>query len=187
MPVRCAVCETDNLEDASECAGCGSPIAAPGSSEPDGPPLPGLERTHAAAVEVEVDAIAGLEATGIDSRGLEIETEEVPGVERTRLEADPAAASNWTADVDLDPGREPKSSERTAPPPESATCPFCGVASLGAVCDACGRRKARFTAASPLARVAASGETRLCPSCFARVPSGPRCEECGVPFPVQEL
>ena len=83
MPVRCAVCETDNLEDASECAGCGSPIAAPASSEPDGPPLPGLERTHAAAVDVEVDAIAGLDATGIDSRGLEIETEEVPGVERT--------------------------------------------------------------------------------------------------------
>lgn len=189
MPVLCAVCETDNLEDASECAGCGSPLPALDSNEPDAPVLPGLERTHAAAVDVEVDAMAGLEATGIASRDLEVEAEALPGVEPTRLKADPAVPSNWTAaaDLDLDLGREPQTSERTPPPPESATCPFCGAASLDAVCDHCGRRKARYTAASPLARVAALGETRLCPSCFARVPGGPRCEECGVPFPVQEL
>lgn len=187
MPVRCAVCETDNPEDASDCESCGSPLAALDSNETDAPVLAGLERTHAAAVEVDVDAMAGLEATGISSRDLQVEAEPLPGVEPTRLEANPAAPSNWTAGVDLDPGREPRSFERTTLPPESATCPFCGAASLDAVCDHCGRRKARFTAPSPLARMAALGETRLCPSCFARVPGGPRCEECGVPFPVQEL
>jgi len=35
--------------------------------------------------------------------------------------------------------------------------------------------------------VAVDGETMTCPSCFARVPQGIRCSDCGMPFPLQEL
>ncbi|HZX97867.1 MAG TPA: hypothetical protein VFE90_25340, partial [Myxococcales bacterium] len=60
---------------------------------------------------------------------------------------------------------------------------------LGAVCDSCGRRKSRYTRApaSAEARSVVGGETVNCPSCFARVPQGERCSDCGLPFPLQEL
>ena len=186
MPVRCAVCEADNREDSLECESCGKPIGAV-PVEVAAATVAGLEPTLAEPVDVEVDVIAGLEPTGVAGRDLDVGDVRMPGVEPTQLEADSAAPSNWTAGaVEIDPGREFDGDPRTAAPAESATCPFCGVASLGAVCDSCGRRKARYVAATPLERIAASGESRLCPACFARVPAGARCDECGVPFPVQE-
>jgi hypothetical protein len=186
MPVRCAVCEADNRDDATECASCGKPLAAV-TQDVEPQTVAGLEATLAEPVDVEVAAIAGLEATGVASRDLEVDSAPMPGVEPTQLDADASAPANWTTGaVEIETGREIDFEPRTAAPAESATCPFCGVASLGAVCDSCGRRKARYVAASPLERIAASGESRLCPACFARVPAGARCEECGVPFPAQE-
>ena len=54
--------------------------------------------------------------------------------------------------------------------------------------DVCGRRKLRFTVAEDeVGPAAGSGETRVCPSCFARVPDEVRCSDFGMPFPLTEL
>ena len=125
---------------------------------------------HAAAPRAgqAVTPIEGLEPTQLAPADLAVQTEPIPDVEHTRLD---------------DFG------ERTpAPPPETATCPWCGTASLGLVCDSCGRRKSRYLA-PPVVEVrrVATGETVSCPSCFARVAKDVRCSDCGVPFPLQEL
>src|SRR5882724_208290 len=76
--MQCPVCEADNLDDAVECAGCGRMFASgPGVGE-EGGPLEGLETTHFAPTDA-------------------APPESLPGVERTQLEADPQAASEWTA------------------------------------------------------------------------------------------
>jgi hypothetical protein len=188
--MQCPICATDNLEDAVECIGCGSAIA-PESAAAE----------HAGPVE-------GLETTQLASRDLLVDVEALPGVERTELDADPGAAPEWTAgeltlerteheaagvtaasnaDVEIDLGREPESGERTPVPPETATCPWCGAVALGAMCDACGRRKSRYTAASARREATLPGETVTCPACFARVVREVRCGQCGMPFPLQEL
>jgi hypothetical protein len=188
--MQCPVCDADNLDDAVECSSCGRMFGSgEGAGEEDGP-LEGLETTHFAP-------------TGL------ARPESLPGVERTQIEADPQAASEWTAGemalestryeaaagttaastpgAEIDRGREPTSRERTPVSAESANCPWCGEASPGAICDACGRRKSRYAAPAPEREAAVSGETVTCPACFARVPREVRCSDCGMPFPLQEL
>ena len=154
--------------------------------------LDGLEVTQVASpdLSVEVSALPGLEGTQLEEdAGSPPQWTAGPlPLERTQHEAAAGATPAWTAELELDLGREADSGERTAMPPETATCPFCGAIALGAVCDACGRRKSRYL--EPVAReeaVAVDGETVTCPSCFARVPQGIRCSDCGMPFPLQEL
>jgi hypothetical protein len=113
----------------------------------------------------------------------------MPGVERTPLEQDPGEPLNWTVgNTPLDSGREADDGVRTAAPLDDGTCPWCGKPATDAVCGNCGRRRSRYTA--PVAAVEAlfgSDETVQCPNCFARVPAGIRCSDCGTPFPVREL
>ena len=90
-------------------------------------------------------------------------------------------------EIEVDRGREPDSGERTPVPTETATCPWCGTASPGAICDTCGRRKARFAEPPPEERRASVEGTITCPACFARVAREVRCSDCGMPFPLQEL
>ena len=188
--MQCPVCEAENLDDAVECAGCGRTLAAgPGAGE-DGGSLEGLETTHFAPVDPG-------------------RIESLPGVEPTQLESDPQAPSEWTGGdlalestlheaaagataarspgAEIDRAREPKSGERTPVADESSSCPWCGEASRGAICDACGRRKSRSAAPPPQSEAVASGETVTCPACFARVSREVRCSDCGMPFPLQEL
>jgi hypothetical protein len=188
--MQCPVCEADNLDDAVECSGCGRMFASgPGAGEGGGQ-LEGLETTQFAPTAA-------------------ARPEPLPGVERTQLEADPQATSEWTAGelalestryeaaagataawtpgAEIDRGRESKKGERTPVAPESANCPWCGEASLGAICDACGRRKSRYAAPATQREAVASGETVTCPACFARVSREVRCSDCGMPFPLQEL
>jgi hypothetical protein len=188
--MQCPVCDAENLDDAVECAGCGRMFASgPGAGEADGP-LEGLETTRFAPTDP-------------------ARPESLPGVERTQIEADPRAASEWTAGElalestqhevaagattawtpggEIDRGRESTSGERTTVAAESASCPWCGETSPGAICDACGRRKSRYAAPAREREAVASGETVTCPACFARVSREVRCSDCGMPFPLQEL
>jgi hypothetical protein len=188
--MRCPVCETEN--QGAQCVTCGKALDT-GRDE-----------------AFDVAPIEGLEATQLAPPDLAVRVEQLPGVEHTQLAPQMDVAQHWTAGpialerteyepvadalagggvgLDLDLGREPESAERTAVPTETAICPFCGTPSLDAVCDVCGRRKLRFTAAADEAGpAAASGETRVCPSCFARVPIEVRCSDCGMPFPLTEL
>src|SRR6202022_4756307 len=84
-------------------------------------------------------------------------------------------------------GGEKKRGGPTPVAAQSATCPWCGEASLGAICDACGRRKSRYAAPAREREAVASGETVTCPACFARVSREVRCSDCGMPFPLQEI
>jgi hypothetical protein len=188
--MRCPVCETEN--QGAQCNTCGK----------------ALEVREAA--DGNVTLVEGLEPTPVAPVDLAVHVEPLPGVEHTQLGPQMDVAQYWTAGpialertghdptvdapagagagLDLDLGREQDSDERTPAPTETAVCPFCGTPSLDAVCDVCGRRKFRSAAAAEEAAPAAvSGDTRVCPSCFARVPIEVRCSDCGMPFPLAEL
>jgi ribosomal protein L32 len=192
----CPLCETDNPDNAVECSGCGKTLRN-ASSVPDfAPPIAGLEHTLQEQVDAPVEEVAGLEPTMVASPDLSVPdlrlemdsgrsaTEQLD-VERTAVEEDPQAPQTWTAGtIDLETGRETDLDPPTPKAPETAACPWCGHASQGAVCDRCGQRKARYSVpAEDRAGPAAPGDLIVCPNCFARVMPGPRCAECGVPFP----
>jgi hypothetical protein len=183
MPA-CPVCETDNTQSAVECASCGRVLRRPSEVPGFAPPLDGLEQTLHAPAEAGVVSVQELEHTALSSRSLQVPEERL-AVERTAHEAD-VAPQNWTSGpLELDRGRDEDSDPRTAPPVDSGACPWCGAASTAAVCDSCGRHRARYFAPS-LTRPdeqAPQPDDVLCPACFARVAAGPRCAECGVPLP----
>jgi hypothetical protein len=191
--MRCPVCDTDNLDAAAECASCGKALRAPEDDAfAEASPLEGLLPTLEAEGDLPVspEIVRDLERTRID-QDADAPLSWTAGpllLERTALAADPDAVSSWTGEVELDLGRERDAGPRTPLPPETAVCPWCGAASLDAVCDGCGQRKLRYAVRPEreAARVRA-GETVSCPSCFARVPHDDRCSDCGTPFPVQEL
>jgi hypothetical protein len=190
--MRCPVCETENSAGAAECARCGKQLAAPAYLVEDVRPIEGLEETihdPRESATGPVQLLPEVEFTQVASKDLPVRAEAVPGVEHTQIEMDPSVAPLWTGGVDLDLGREPDDGARTPAPQDAKVCPFCGTSGEGAVCDNCGRRKTRYLepAADPGARAAASSEKVLCPSCLARVLPGPRCSDCGLPFPMTEI
>jgi hypothetical protein len=191
MPVKCPVCETPNADEAAECSTCGKILFADADLVDDVAPIEGLEETLHDPLEsgtAPVAPLLELERTQLARKDLRVALEVVPGVERTQLEADPDAIPLWSGGVDLDLGREPDDGQRTPAPRDNGLCPWCSAPAAGAVCDNCGRRRSRYTV--PVATAAATraqGDNVLCPSCFARVPPGDRCVECGVPFAVVEL
>jgi hypothetical protein len=191
--MQCPVCAADNLDDAIECGGCGLALAPESAGSDEAGQLDGLEPTRLASADraVHVEALPGVEHTQLeaDSTAASQSSAEFLALERTQHEAVAGATPAWTADLEIDRAREPDSGERTVTQPESATCPWCGAVSLGALCDACGRRKSRYLEPQTAAPRAATptGETVTCPACFSRVSKEVRCSDCGLPFPLQEL
>jgi hypothetical protein len=153
-------------------------------------PMPGLEPTAfdlapaAGAAELPVPApLLELERTMLAPRMLRVEVQplEVSGSAQEALA--PGAPSFWDAAApDLEPSRSEPDGLRTPAASDDGICPFCGAQGADAVCDNCGRRKRRYGAPAG-ARPAASDDGVVCPACFSRVAGGPRCLECGVPFP----
>jgi hypothetical protein len=185
--MRCPVCEAENGA-ALECANCGKVLVKEETVLGAIVPVPGLEQTLQDRVEPPIDALAELESTLVAQPGLEVEVSAIPGVERTPLESDPQAPMNWTVgQFALDSGREQDLDPRTPAPQDTGSCPWCGAPATGAVCDNCGRRRSRYSAPPQAAAQAVSDAVVLCPACFARVPSGLRCSECGTPFLAAEL
>ena len=193
MPAKCPVCETVNPDDAAECGDCGKILFAEADLMAEVAPIDGLEETLHDPLESAtgpIDRLVELEQTQLARRDLKVAPEPVPGVEHTQLQSDPDAVSFWggAVDPDLDLGREPDDGQRTPAPQDTGLCPWCTAPATSAVCDNCGRRRARYSVPVVTARAAQrQGDTVLCPACFARVPAGARCEECGVPFAVVEL
>jgi hypothetical protein len=180
--MKCPVCETES-GGALECANCGKVLASETAIVEDVAPLPGLELTLQEPVELQVAALPDLEQTQVASPGLQVDVAELPGVERSQVEADPAAPLNWTAgQLAFDRGRDEDHDPRTPAPEDTGTCPWCNAPAAGAVCDNCGRRRSRYSAPPAQAAAARGDDLMLCPACFARVATGPRCVECGIPF-----
>jgi hypothetical protein len=190
--MRCPICDADNLDDSPECTSCGGAFPSDAGDGGAASLLDDLEMTQVAPrdLPVRVEPLAGLEPTRVpEHRAAQPQSgaRALP-LERTQHAADGPAQGAWNGDVEVDPGREPDSGDRTPLPTETAICPWCGAASLDAICDACGRRKARFAAApSEAGRRAGADGTVVCPACFARVAREVRCSDCGMPFPLQEL
>ena len=191
--MRCPVCETENRDDDATCATCGKALFVEADVVADVALIEGLEETIRDPLESAigpVQVIPEVEFTPIARKDLVVAVEIMPDVERTPIEADPDAISNWSAaGVELDLGREPDDGVRT-PAPQDAVCSWCGALSDGAVCDSCGRRKTRYlhpAAAAPEAAVDPNAEKIHCPACLSRVMPGPRCSECGLPFPITEI
>lgn len=153
----CPVCETPALEDAAECATCGKVLALEGE------------------IVEEVETIDGLEQTLLVRPGLQVSVESLQ-VERTPIEADLSIPSTWTVG--------PVAVERTFQEEDPAVPSNWTVGPLeldsGRAPDGPVRTGEREAPRRPLDDV-------LCPACFARVPGGPRCVECGVPFPATEV
>jgi hypothetical protein len=189
MPAKCPVCETDTPDDAMECPTCGKVLATDADLVEDVPLIDGLEQTLQEKITADdAQLIPGLEQTQIADKLLKVADEHVPDVEYTQLEEDPSAPVNWMGGAPIDLGREPDDGVRTPAPQDTGTCPWCSAPATGAVCDNCGRRRSRYSTppAQPEVRLE-PGDGILCPACFARVPPGARCNECGVPFAVVEL
>ncbi|HUJ27419.1 MAG TPA: hypothetical protein VLW85_15450 [Myxococcales bacterium] len=185
--MKCPLCETENRGDALECANCGKQLASEADVLDDVAPLPGLEQTLQDAVDVPTQVMADLETTQLASPGLQVDVVPTPGVEHTEIEQDPEAPLNWVAgQVAIDSGRELDREPRTPAPEDTGVCPWCNAPATGLVCDNCGRRRSRYSAPRG-AEAQPAGDSVLCPACFARVAPGPRCGECGVPFPGVEL
>jgi|SRR5919199_2704982 hypothetical protein len=183
----CPVCDTDNPQTAVECAGCGRVLRRATEVPGFAPAIDGLEPTQHAEAAGSVEPLADLERTAVASPGLRVPQEQLE-VERTPHAAG-SGQTNWMpGPLELERGRDEDEGPRASPPTDSGTCPWCGAASTGAICDSCGRHRARFFAPprSPADRAAASSDAVLCPACFARVAPGLRCAECGVPLPVRE-
>ena len=192
MSVKCPICETDNSEDSAECGTCGRQLFSDADLVEDVSLIDGLEQTIHDPLESAtgpVPVIPELEQTQIARRDLAVVAETVPDVERTPIQVDPGAVLFWSAGrPELDVDRAPDDGQRTPAPQDTGVCPWCSAPAKDAVCDNCGRRRSRYTAPVAVARTQrAQGDDVLCPACFARVPPGLRCNECGVPFPVVEL
>jgi hypothetical protein len=189
--MRCPVCDTDNL-DAAECVSCGKALRPDvEAAVAEAPVLEGLVPTLESDGDLPIspEIVPDLERTSIDQdAAAPLSWTAGPlALEQTAFAEDPEAVSSWTGEVELDLGREGDGAPRTPAPPETAVCPWCGAVSLDAVCDGCGRRKLRYSAAPERNAVRVQpGETVSCPSCFARVAQDARCSDCGMPFPVQE-
>jgi len=186
MPA-CPVCETDNPQAAVECAGCGRVLRRATEVPGFAPPIEGLEPTLHGEAAARVDPLPELESTAVAPRGLRVQQERLE-IERTPHDLGGSDQTNWVpGPLEIERGRDEDAEPRTSPPTDSGACPWCGAASTAAICDSCGRHRARYFAPPiPPPDGAAATEAVLCPACFARVASGPRCAECGVPLPVRE-
>lgn len=187
----CPLCETENLDAAAECKSCGKAFSTAAQVDLPVEAVPGLEQTLRQPVQGDagpVETVPGLEPTVLLRSDPGVAGERVEGVEPTQIQPDPGATQFWSGGVTaVDLGREQADGVRTPAPVDDGTCPWCRAPATGLVCDACGRRRSRYSIEPARAQVAAADETRLCPACFARVPSGPRCVECGVRFPSDGL
>ena len=183
MPA-CPVCETENPANAVECASCGRVLRSAAEVPGFAPPVEGFESTMQEPVRVDVEPVPGLEGTQVASPGLRVTAERL-AVERTPHESNGAPVQWVPGQLEIERGREAQSGERTPAPAESDRCPWCGATSPSAVCDTCGRARARYLAAS-VRDAARAGDFVLCPACLARVFPGVRCVECGVPLPARD-
>src|ERR1700682_325094 len=113
--MQCPVCAAENLDDASECVGCGRALAPETAGGDEAGQLDGLEPTRLASADlvVVVEALPGVEHTQLeaDSTAASEWTAEFVALEPTQHEAVAGATPAWTADLEIDRGSEPDRAE----------------------------------------------------------------------------
>lgn len=156
----CPVCDAENAPAAQECEVCGKALAA--RAAPDAP----------------ADSMPELERTPVAPEGLAVEVQPLE-VARTALEAPPPGTQSFwdAAPPELEPAQP--AAPAGAPSFWDATPPDLDT----------GRAEDEGAVSRPAPRPEQPKASRksqdpvLCPACFSRVEPGPRCVECGVPFP----
>src|SRR2546428_7343425 len=123
--MRCAGCDSDNLNDSAECVSCGK--AFPSRAE-DGRAAAALEELEMAQVAppeapVRVEPLAGLEHTRLpaDRAAQSQWTAEAMPLERTQHEVDAEAQGAWEGEIEVDPRPEPGSGGGRSPPGAAAS------------------------------------------------------------------
>jgi hypothetical protein len=201
--IVCPVCEHQQAQG-MECDVCGkdlsmlgAPAGLPGLDGLDGldglgpPPsapseqVPGLEATVGARVgDVPVERDSDLEVSSFTVG--EVPVEKMPDLE---------IVSGMVGDVPVEPmpdlavDRVPDDGVRTQVNTGAATCRYCGnVQQAGLICDKCGMRLPRASAAQVAEiRKRPGNETIRCKICGApNTSADERCKECGRPLPEPE-
>lgn len=157
--MRCPVCDAENEPLVLECETCGKALAGRAEVSAPAGEMPDLERTHVASPDLAVD-VQPLEVARSALEGPPPGTQSFwdaapPELEPVQAAAPPGAAPFWDATPpEVDRGRE-----------DGGEAPAWARAPAGA------------------RSIAGGADPVLCPACFSRVEPGPRCVECGVPFP----
>lgn len=157
--MRCPVCDAENQPLALECETCGRVLST------------------RAAVDAPVGAMPDLERTDLANADLAVDVQPLD-VDRSALEGPPPGTQSFwdAAPPELEPAH-------AAAPPGAA--PFWDPSppdvDRGRADD--GEAPARPRRPGGPAAAAKAKDPVLCPACFSRVAPGPRCVECGVPFP----
>ncbi len=172
--ITCPLCE-HRQEGGDECQACGQRLSGPGVVAVPVPRLEGLEPTalleHPA--EVPADPVPGLEPTR--HAAVEIAAMASPEIEPTRV-APVEVAVETAPDLERT-AAEPVPGEAAEPPP-APVCRYCRTPALPGevICGRCGM-KLPVIAAPEAAAPAAATETR-CPLC-GTVSAGTVCTGCG--------
>lgn len=174
MPT-CPVCE--HVQPAGdECEVCGKKLTGPGTEAARVEPLPGLEPTLQAAVEVPADPVPDLEPT------LQPAAEAPPGEVADWAEPTRAAAAD-PGPVEPLPGIERHEPEPLPDdgggldPLAPVVCRYCRSTAMPGdrFCVTCGMRLQRF---DPVRIAALERGELVCRDCGSMGP-GPRCRRCG--------
>jgi len=178
--IICPVCEHQQVQG-DECDNCGKKLVARPQAAVPTAPIPELEMTQVArkGLPVQAETIAELELTTLPS-GPDLPQQPVPELEQTRMRAGPDLPPEHLAD--LDTGRAQDDGARTVVPQDVVVCRYCRTPNppTNAMCDRCGMRLQKLSAAAPRAEASQLEEGWvLCRDCGTPTEKGKSCRACG--------
>ncbi len=183
--IVCPVCEHQQAAG-FECENCGKQFAKPRTAAVPVAPMLELEQTRLVrpGLNVASEPMAELERTRMQS-GPDLPAQRVVDLEATSVPKVGAVPVQAVPELDL--GREQDDGQRTAAPVGAVICRYCrNVQEAGLLCDKCGMRLSRVAAAPASASPAAAageGEWTRCKDCGSRARRSTRCSNCGNEVP----
>ena len=167
----CPVCEHQQAQR-GDCDVCGKPLAVPRVLDLPIQRLADLEVTRYAVGVVSAAELPELERTQFRGGGQDLPVHEMPELERGRALVGEVPVEPLG---DLDIGRFEDRSELTPAPVGVVSCRYCRhVQAVGLLCDRCGMRLPRHTAARR------DDAPRVLHACGAMAQVGRACSTCGV-------
>jgi hypothetical protein len=166
----CPVCE--HVQPAGdECAVCGHKLSGPGAEATPVEPLPDLEPTLQAAVDVPADPVPDLEPTRLDAGPGAVSEGLAPWTEATRADPVGAVPADPVPGIERHRAEAVPDDEPRLDPLAPVLCRYCRATGMPGdkFCVRCGMRLPRFEQER--------GEL-VCRDCGA-MGQGPRCRRCG--------
>ncbi|MDQ3265685.1 MAG: hypothetical protein M3Y59_18845 [Myxococcota bacterium] len=182
--IVCPVCEHQQAAG-FECENCGKQFVKPTTAAVPVAPMLELEQTRLVrpGLNVASEPMAELERTRMQS-GPDLPAQRVVDLESTSVPTVGAVPVQAVPELDL--GREQDDGVRTAAPVGAVICRYCrNVQETGLLCEKCGMRLSRVPSAPASVQTATAGEgewTR-CKDCGSRARRASRCSNCGNEVP----